>query len=58
MLHNSVVNKTTSQKDLGMYITCDLKWNKQVQEVLCKANTEDVGFRQTIIIRYPQSAGS
>ena len=37
-VHNSPVNQTTSQKDLGMFITSDLKWNKQVQEVSCKAN--------------------
>ena len=34
-VHNSPVKQTTSQKDLGMFITSDLKWNKQVQEVSC-----------------------
>ena len=35
---NSPVNQTNSHKDLGMFITNDLKWNKQVQEVSFKAN--------------------
>ena len=35
---NSPISQTNSQKDLGMLITNDLKWNKQVQEVSFKAN--------------------
>ena len=32
------VNRPNSQKGLGMSITGDLKWNKQVQEISSKAN--------------------
>ena len=32
------VNRSNSQRDLGMSITGDLKWNKQVPEISLKAN--------------------
>ena len=32
------VNLSNSQRDLGMSITSDLKWNKQVQDISLKAN--------------------
>ena len=35
---DSPVNRSNSQRDLGMSITSDLKWNKQVQDISLKAN--------------------
>jgi hypothetical protein len=41
------VNRPNSQKDLGMSITGDLKWNKQVQEISSKPEgQQDAGFRE------------
>ena len=48
---DSPVNRSNSQRDLGMSITGDLKWNKQVQDISLKAN-KMLGFvkRTTHII--------
>ena len=35
---DSPVNRSNSQRDLGMSITSDLKWNKQVRDISLKAN--------------------
>ena len=35
---DSPVNRSNSQRDLGMSITSNLKWNKQVQDISLKAN--------------------
>ena len=35
---DSPVNRSNSQRDLGLSITSDLKWNKQVQDISLKAN--------------------
>ncbi|CAB4035258.1 Hypothetical predicted protein, partial [Paramuricea clavata] len=37
-ISDTPVLKSSSQKDLGITTTNDLKWNKQVQEISTKAN--------------------
>ena len=37
-LSGTPVQQSSSQKDLGIITTSDLKWNKQVQEISTKAN--------------------
>ena len=36
--NTSIINKRTAQKDLGVFITTDLKWNHQISAVCTKAN--------------------
>ena len=36
--NTSIINKRTAQKDLGVLITTDLKWNHQISAVCTKAN--------------------
>ena len=53
---DSPVNLSNSQRDLGMSITSDLKWNKQVQDISLKAN-KMLGFvKQTVWA--PQMVGN
>ena len=53
--NTSTINKRTVQKDLGVFITPDLKWNHQVSAVCAKAN-RTLGFvrRSTLNMTYPR----
>ena len=37
-INTSIINKRTVQKDLGVLITSDIKWNHQLSSVCAKAN--------------------
>ena len=42
------VNRSSRQRDLGISITSDLKWNTQMQDISSKAANKMLGFMKSV----------